>query len=91
MLRTREQGTSLITSHSKFGGRKNVGIYKPGGTTIIIWEYLDGYVKDLGANHTGLKRWLWYLVTGTDGVCTSFLSGYGPCGSAVSRNQTYYK
>ena len=68
-----------------------MGNYKPGGTAVVIRDYLSGYVRASGADHTGLGRWSWYSVTGADGVCTRFLSGYAPSGSASSGDQTFYK
>ena len=91
MLRTRESDIRSITSHNKREGRENVGNYKPGGTAVVIRDYLSGYVRASGADHTGLGRWSWYSVTGSDGVCTRFLSGYAPSGSASSGDQTFYK
>merc|ERR1712069_10595 len=91
MLRTRESVIRSITSHNKREGRENVGTYKPGGTAVVIRDYLSGYVRASGADHTGLGQWSWYSVTGADGVCTRFLSGYAPSGSASSGDQTFYK
>ena len=56
MLRTRERDIQSVMSHNKREGRENVGNYKPGGTAVVIREYLSGYVRALGADHTGLGR-----------------------------------
>ena len=45
---------------------------------------------DSGTDHTGLGRWLWFLLEGAPGHKTRVITVYTPCGDANSGESTMY-
>ena len=62
-----------------------------GGTALVMKEELTPYVKDSGVDPSGLGRWSWYLMEGSEGIKTRVVSAYAPTGSSASRKETYWK
>ena len=56
----------------------------------MINEKLAPFVKDSGTDHTGLGRWLWYLLEGAPGHKKRVITANAPCGDANSREWTVY-
>ena len=58
---------------------------------MILRDKLAPWVKDSGVDPSGLGRWSWYLLEGTEGHQTRVISAYAPCGSTASNSATYYQ
>ncbi len=48
-----------------------------GGTAVATFNWLSGFVLDLGQDTTSLGRWLWIQI-GTEGRKTRIISAYQP-------------
>ena len=48
-------------------------------------------MTDSGVDPSGLGRWSWYLLEGEEGFRSRVISAYAPCGSAASKEETYYQ
>ena len=44
-----------------------------------------------GVDPSGLGRWSWNLLEGEEGFRTGVVLAYVPCGSAASKEETYYQ
>ena len=68
-----------------------MGYTQRGGTALVLREKLAPYVTDLGVSPSGLGRWSWYQLEGSEGNKTRIVSAYAPMGSSSSREETYWK
>ena len=92
MLRNAAEHTRSVASYNKREGKgRGTGKVQRGGTAIILREELTAYVTNSGADPSGLGRWSWYLLEGEEGFRTRVISAYAPCGSAASKDETYYQ
>ena len=57
----------------------------------MLREELAPYVTDSGVDPSGLGRWSWYQLEGSEGIKTRIVSAYAPTGSLASREETYWK
>ena len=62
-----------------------------GGTALVLREALAPYITDYGVDPSGLGRWSWYQLEGSEGTKTRIVSTYAPTGSLASREETYWK
>ena len=82
----------MLASHNQIEGkRKGVSQTQRGGTAVILREELVPLVKDLEVDPSGLCRWSWYLLEGSEGHRSRVISAYSPCVSAASKSKTYYQ
>ena len=75
-LRNLKQG-----SRTKYTCNKNETITKKqqGGTCITMKEQYGQYVKEMGADETGLGRWSWLRMEGNNDIKTTVITAYSPC------------
>ena len=68
-----------------------MGYTQRGGTALVLREELAPYVIDSGADPSGLGRWSWCQLGGSEGIKTRIVSAYAPMGSSTSKEEAYWK
>ena len=92
ILRNAAKNIRSVASYNKREGKeRGTGKVQRGGTATILRDELTAYVTNSGADPSGLGRWSWYLLQGEEGFRTRVISAYAPCGSAASKDETYYQ
>ncbi len=68
-------------SRTKYSCNKNETITEKqqGGTCITMKEQYGQYVKEMGADETGLGRWSWLRMEGNNDIKTTVITAYSPC------------
>ena len=82
---------SVALHNKREDKERGTGKVQHGGTAVILRDELVAYVTNSGADPSGLGRWSWYLLEGEEGFRTRVISAYAPCGSAASKEETYYQ
>ena len=85
----RELACTAVSAHNiyeaKFAGRM-----QEGGTGIICFGEVTGYIKKTGRDEEGLSRWSWILLSGMNGHTTQIITAYNPCKNKnVNLGMTY--
>jgi hypothetical protein len=85
----RELACTAISAHNiheaKFAGQT-----QEGGTGIIFFGEVTGYIKKTGWDEEGLGRWSWILLSRTNGHTTQIITTYNPCKiKIVNSGMTY--
>ena len=77
-----KDGNTQIRSVDSFNKHEseNKSNQQRGGTSTMLIDQLQAFVKERGSDHTGLGRWSYYLVEGSPGHRTLIVTAYAPCG-----------
>ncbi len=71
--------------------RKHAGRVQEGGTGLICFGDITGYVKKVGRNEEGLGRWSLILLGGAGGHNTWVIMVYNPCKNKNINSGTSYQ
>ena len=77
--RIRCKGLDHLKHSKAYNKHENYKHFQRGGVTCASVGTFSQFVKDTGADETGLGRWTWILVQGRREVKTRIISAYQPC------------
>jgi hypothetical protein len=70
---------------------RHAGRVQEGGTGSICIGDASGYVKKVGRDNEGLRRWCWILLGGAEGHNTKIITAYNPCKNKNINSGTTYQ
>jgi hypothetical protein len=85
-----ELACTAIAAHNVHEG-KQAGRVKEGGTGSICFGEATGYIKKVGQDEEGLRRWSWILLGGAEGHNTRIITAYNPCRNKNVNSGTSYQ
>ena len=89
-LRAAAENIRSVASHNKSEGEaKGMGYTQMGGDRAGAQREVGTYVTDSGVDLSGLGRWSWCQLEGSEGIKTRIVSAYAPTGSLASREEIY--
>jgi hypothetical protein len=70
---------------------QNIGRVQEGGTGMVLFGDLTGFITKTGKDPYGLGWWCWTLYAGSKGHCTRVVVAYNACKNSKKDSQTAYQ
>jgi hypothetical protein len=70
---------------------QNIGRVQEGGTGMVAFGKLTGYITKTGKDPHGLGQWCWTLYGGSDGHNTRVVMAYNACSNKKKNSRTTYQ
>jgi hypothetical protein len=86
----RELACTAVSAHNVHEA-KCTGRIQEGGTGMICFSDLVGYIKKTGQDKDGLGRWCWILLGGNNRHQTIIVTAYNPCKNKIVNSGTTYQ